>query len=50
VTPDKPIKEDPAQWFRDQVEYAIAPLLEEYWFDKHEQAAKEKEKLLEGLS
>jgi len=28
----------------------IAPLLEEYWFDKHEQAAKEKEKLLEGLS
>ena len=50
VTPDKPIKEDPAQWFRDQVEYVIAPLLEEYWFDKHEQAAKEKEKLLEGLS
>ena len=39
---------DARQWFRDVVQTEISPLLEEYWFDRTEEAMKQVEKLLEG--
>ncbi|MEX2628536.1 MAG: AAA family ATPase [Tistlia sp.] len=40
---------DARTWFRGIVETEIAPLLEEYWFDNLDQAAKSKARLLKGL-
>ena len=40
---------DGTKWFRHVVETEIQPLLEEYWFEKPEEAQKESEKLVEGL-
>lgn len=39
---------DARQWFRDVVQTEIGPLLEEYWFDRTEEAMKQVDKLLEG--
>ena len=35
-------------WFRDVVETELAPLLEEYWFDDHDRARQERDRLLEN--
>ena len=40
---------DARAWFRDIVETEIQPLLEEYWFDNLDKAAKSKVRLLEGI-
>jgi MoxR-like ATPase len=37
---------DEARWYRSIIEYEIKPLLQEYWFDDPEKAAKEVEGLL----
>jgi len=39
---------DARQWFTDVVQTEIGPLLEEYWFDRPEEAVKQIEKLLEA--
>ncbi|WP_204353758.1 McrB family protein [Salinisphaera orenii] len=38
--------EDPKKWFQDTVVTEIAPLLEEYWFDRPGQAREQAEQLL----
>jgi 5-methylcytosine-specific restriction protein B len=40
---------EPLAWYYQVVETQIAPLLEEYWFDRVDIARKAKERLLEGL-
>ena len=40
---------DSRAWFRGIVETEIEPLLEEYWFDNLDQAAKSKTQLLQNL-
>jgi 5-methylcytosine-specific restriction protein B len=35
-------------WFAEVVASELKPLLQEYWFDAPEQAAREAERLLEG--
>ena len=40
---------DAHTWFRSIVEWEIAPMLEEYWFDNLDKAAKAKERLLRDL-
>ena len=43
------IIDDSRAWFRSIVESEIAPLLEEYWFDNLDKAAKAKKQLLRDL-
>jgi len=40
---------DPLAWYRQVVETQIAPLLDEYWFDRLDLARAATERLLEGL-
>ncbi len=40
---------DARKWFREVVETEIGPLLNEYWFDKLDEARKARESLLEGF-
>lgn len=40
---------DPKAWYRQVVETELAPLLEEYWFDRLDTAQEAKERLLKGL-
>lgn len=40
--------DDPRQWFEDIVKTEIAPLLEEYWFDRPDQAEEQTRALLSG--
>ena len=42
------IRSDAKRWFSDIVHTEIRPLLEEYWFDRPDQAREQAEKLLEG--
>ncbi|MDR3222808.1 MAG: AAA family ATPase [Methanobrevibacter sp.] len=41
--------ENHEEWYDDIIEYEIAPLLEEYWFDKPDQAKEMKKKLKSDL-
>ena len=48
VTPTSGGSGDVREWFRSVVKTEIQPLLEEYWFDRPEEAEKQAEMLLEG--
>ncbi|WP_335916837.1 McrB family protein [Shewanella chilikensis] len=41
--------ENPTEWFKGVVDAEIGPLLDEYWFDDLERAAKAREALLEDI-
>jgi 5-methylcytosine-specific restriction enzyme B len=50
MPPETPKTTDAAQWFRNVVETAIGPLLEEYWFDDPSKADTAKTRLLAGIA